>query len=76
MKIYFVVAKLFYADEQTDLRGIVTFRNFAKKLKISSICLLLSVLCLRCCNKIHAKCLESSIAAAFAIRGKHRRLNA
>jgi len=65
MKIYFVVAELFYADEQTDMKRIVAFRSFAKEPKISPLCLLLSVLCLHCCNSSHANCLQSSIAAAL-----------
>ena len=76
MKIYFVVAELFYADEQTDMKRIVTLRNFANEPKISSISLLLSVLCLLPrYNTTHANCLQSSIAAAGAIRVQHRRLN-
>jgi hypothetical protein len=76
MKISFVVAELFYADEQTDLKRIVAFRNFANEPTISSISLLLSILCLRSCNTMHTNCLQSSIAAALAIRGKYGRLNA
>jgi len=39
MKIYFVVAELFYADEQTDMKRIVAFRNFANEPKTYSISL-------------------------------------